>query len=229
MACREASCRRGRGSAAGDGLAPLPAPGGGVACAVSAGGRRSHLQIVYDLLDPRLGSGVAGRRVALYVVVHGTAQGNGPAFCFHAQLLALQTGIRGQLGLDVAGKLGVIRGLGATHANRKNREQHDSGDVEGKFYLHREMLLVELKPTIDSLDAETLPVSSKIMSGQPADTRPVTGRLENNLGLDGRPAPEPGSPGPFSRAEVSAGAGICSREWKQPARPIPDPEHPSGE
>jgi hypothetical protein len=36
------------------------------------------------------------------------------------------------------------------------------------------MLLVELKPNIDSLDAETLAVSVKIIVGEPPDGRPVS-------------------------------------------------------
>ena len=123
-----------------------------------------HLQIIDDLLDSGLGGRVACRRFALSVIVHGAGQGYGPAFCFHAQLLACQTGIRSQLGLNVAGKLGVVRGLGATHAHGQNREQQDPSDVQGEFCLHRKMLLVELKPIIDSLDAETLLVSGKIMA-----------------------------------------------------------------
>jgi hypothetical protein len=35
------------------------------------------------------------------------------------------------------------------------------------------MLLVELKPTTDSLDAETPPVSGKIIAGEPSNDRPI--------------------------------------------------------
>jgi hypothetical protein len=45
------------------------------------------------------------------------------------------------------------------------------------------MLLVELKPIIDSLDAETPLVSGKIMGGELANVKPVSVRWRTIYGL----------------------------------------------
>ena len=76
------------------------------------------MEVVHHLLYAVGGSSVTGSSLALVLVVHSPGQGHSSVCGLDAELLALQSRIRAEPGLNVAGKLRVIGRLRATHCNR---------------------------------------------------------------------------------------------------------------
>jgi hypothetical protein len=75
------------------------------------------LQIVHNLLNALGGSSVAGGSLALVLVVHGSRKRHGSVGGLNAELLALQSRIGAEPGLDIAGQLRVVGSLRAAHRN----------------------------------------------------------------------------------------------------------------